>query len=120
MDQGYGSEAAPGGFGPPPPTYLPAPAAGPKSLAADAGNDLVVDSAGVHFEQGPHTVELPWPRIRTVQLWPMGMYLSVVAVMLDGRVFECRGKARRVSRLLEWCAELNTVLHHYLSPRESS
>ncbi|MGW1027472.1 hypothetical protein ACWD4J_27900 [Streptomyces sp. NPDC002577] len=48
----------------------------------------------------------------------MGAYLCVAAVVLDGRMFECRVKARRTSALHAWYSELGGGLHHYLSARQ--
>ncbi|OAH10512.1 hypothetical protein STSP_61480 [Streptomyces jeddahensis] len=78
---------------------------------------MALGPEGVHFAQGVYAADFPWPHLQTVQFRPMGAYLCVAAVLLDGRMFECRVKARRTSVLQTWCAELGGVLHHYLSAR---
>ncbi|MGY0018834.1 hypothetical protein [Streptomyces sp. cg35] len=117
----YGQQGgAAGGFGPPPPTFdptPPAPPAGPEFVAADEYNGLVIDSEGVHFEQGPHSVELPWEAVRTVQFQPLDAGLSVTAVTLEGHLYVCRVRARRRSQVPTWCTDLAGVLHHYLQGR---
>ncbi|MFJ9040251.1 hypothetical protein ACIRF8_27180 [Streptomyces sp. NPDC102406] len=107
-----------GGFGAPPPMFEQSVVAGPEFVAADDHNGLVVDDRGVHFEQGPHAIDLPWARLRTVQFHPLDAGLSVAAVTVDGPVYECRVRARRRSQVTRWCGELAAVLHHYLGVRD--
>ncbi|WP_246459239.1 hypothetical protein [Streptomyces himalayensis] len=95
-----------------------APPDGPEFLAADADNGVAVGPEGVHFSQGVYAADFPWPHLQTVQFQSYGAYLCVAAVLLDGRVFECRVKARRMSALQTWCTELGGVLQHYLSARQ--
>ncbi|WP_425829215.1 hypothetical protein [Streptomyces fractus] len=139
MAHGDGQQNVPtGGFGGPPPPFAPAPpphppaappqfapapppgppvAAGPEFIAADQYNGLVVDVDGVHFEQGPHAIDLPWAHVRTVNFQPLPEGLSVTAVMSDSAVYECRVRARRKSQATQWHTELAAVLHHYLQGR---
>ncbi|GAA2323548.1 hypothetical protein OKJ48_17920 [Streptomyces kunmingensis] len=119
VTQGYGQQGGPvGGFGAPPPMFgPPVVAGGPEFVAADEFNGLVVDPEGVHFEMGPHGIELPWSRLRTVQFHPLDGGLSVSAVTVDGPVYECRVRARRRAQVGRWCTELAGVLHHYLGAR---
>ncbi|MEU6845064.1 hypothetical protein ABZ930_24645 [Streptomyces sp. NPDC046716] len=137
MTHGDGQQGVPtGGFGPPPsvppppahpPAFPPPPsvppavgpgaAPGPEFIAADERNGLVVDSDGVHFEQGPHSIDLPWAYVRTVRFQPVPDGLYVTAVMTDGPVYECRVRARRRSLATQWSTELTGVLHHYLAGR---
>ncbi|MFI7387102.1 hypothetical protein [Streptomyces sp. NPDC049813] len=124
---GYGEEGAPvGGFGAPPPMFEPpvvtggpfAPGvAGPEFVVADEFNGVIVDAEGVHLEQGPHGIALPWARVRTVRFHPMEPGLSVTAVTVEVPVYECRVRARRRTLVRGWCAELDGVLHHYLGAR---
>ncbi|MFJ8824618.1 hypothetical protein ACIREE_22895 [Streptomyces sp. NPDC102467] len=115
MTHGYGQQGGPvGGFGAPPAMFG---GPGPEFVAADERNGLVVDAEGVHFEQGPHGIELPWARLHTVRFYPLDAGLSVAAVTVDGPVYECRVRARRRSQVSQWCAELTAVLHHYLGAR---
>ncbi|WP_338700803.1 hypothetical protein V2W30_27905 [Streptomyces sp. Q6] len=124
MTHGYGQQGGPaGGFGAPPPAFQPAPpppppvVPGPEFVAADEYNGLVVDSEGAHFEQGPHAIDLPWSRLRTVHFQPLPSGLSVTAVTHDGPVFACQVRARRRSQVATWSAELGAVLQHYLQGR---
>ncbi|WP_420035660.1 hypothetical protein ACN2WE_28235 [Streptomyces sp. cg28] len=139
MTYGDGQQNVPqGGFGPPPsvppppahppvfppppsvpPAAGPGPAPGPEFIAADDHNGLVVDSDGVHFEQGPHGIDLPWAYVRTVRFQPVPDGLYVTAVMTDGPVYECRVRARRRSLATQWSTDLAGVLHHYLAGRVS-
>ncbi|MCQ4206722.1 hypothetical protein [Streptomyces longispororuber] len=121
---GYGHQGgAPGGFGAPPPMFQPvpvpvaSPGTGPEFVAADQYNGLVVDADGVHLEQGPHAIDLPWARLRTVQFQPLDAGVSVTAVTVDGPVYTCAVRARRRSQARTWCAELPPVLAHYLRGR---
>ena len=98
---------------PTPPLGVP----GPEFVAADQYSGLVVDAEGVHFEQGPHSIDLPWARLRTVHFQPMEAGVAVSAVTVDGPVYDCRVRARRRSQVPTWCTELAAVLHHYLQPR---
>ncbi|MFJ4717197.1 hypothetical protein [Streptomyces sp. NPDC088785] len=136
MIHGDGQQGVPaGGFGPPPPSVPPPPAhppafppppsvppaapagTGPEFIAADERNGLVVDGDGVHFEQGPHAIDLPWARLRTVRFQPAPDGLYVTAVLTDGPVYECRVRARRRSLATQWGTDLAAVLHHYLAGR---
>ncbi|WP_353944862.1 hypothetical protein ABII15_26950 [Streptomyces sp. HUAS MG91] len=142
MTHGDGQQGVPtGGFGPPLPSFVPPPPAhppafppppsvppaagpgtvqGPEFIAADEHNGLVVDADGVHFEQGPHAVDLPWAYVRTVRFQPVPDGLYVTAVMTDGPVYECRVRARRRSLATQWSTDLAGVLHHYLAGRLNS
>ncbi|WP_306318840.1 MULTISPECIES: hypothetical protein [unclassified Streptomyces] len=102
---------------PMPPGVPPAQAAGPEFIAADEYNGVVVDAEGVHFEQGPHAIDLPWAQLRTVQFQPLPQGLSVAAVTAQGPVYECRVRARRKSQATQWLTDLPGVLHHYLQGR---
>ncbi|MEV3858026.1 hypothetical protein AB0J38_27305 [Streptomyces sp. NPDC050095] len=112
-----------GGFGAPPPMFAPAPPAppsgvpGPEFVAADQYSGLVIDAEGVHFEQGPHAIDLPWAHLRTVHFQPLDAGISVTAVTLDGPVYACQVRARRRSHVPTWCTDLAAVLHHYLQGR---
>ncbi|MYW63680.1 hypothetical protein GTY65_06245 [Streptomyces sp. SID8379] len=112
--------AHPPAFPPPPahpPAFAPVAGHGPEFVAADQYNGLVVDAEGVHFEQGPHAIDLPWAHVRTVHAQPLPEGLSVTAVMADGPVYECRVRARRRAQATQWSTDLAGVLHHYLQGR---
>ncbi|MEV6173270.1 hypothetical protein AB0L99_34320 [Streptomyces sp. NPDC051954] len=121
----------PPGFGPPPQPYVPAPppyapqpapmpphpphpaAAGPEFLAVDRHNSVVVDPAGVSFENHGMTLELSWPEIRSVHYKAEGNALVVGVVHADGRFYECVVDAKRGERLREWFGQLAGVLGYY-------
>ncbi|MEV5435618.1 hypothetical protein AB0K80_06230 [Streptomyces sp. NPDC052682] len=113
----------PQGFGPPPPQYAPAPppppaapqAAGPDFLAVDRRNSVVVDAAGVAFENDGVSLEFAWQEIRSIhyRTSPSGKHLMMAVVHLDGRFYECVVEAKPRSRLGEWCAQLAPVLGYY-------
>lgn len=113
---------APTGFGPPPPpsafTQPPAPQQvpeGPEFMAVDRRNSIVVDSAGVAFEDHGHAVEFPWPEIRSVhyKAGPNGKTLMMAVVHLDGRVYECVVDGRSRDTLGRWFAQLAPILGYY-------
>ncbi|MBO1336367.1 hypothetical protein [Streptomyces sp. VRA16 Mangrove soil] len=86
-------------------------------MAADEYNGLVVDGEGVHFEQGPHAIDLPWTHVRTVHFQPLPSGVFVTAAMTDGAVYTCQVRARRKAQASAWCGELGGVLQHYLQGR---
>ena len=112
--------AAPG-FGPPPPPSAfaqqpPQPVfEGPEFMAVDRHNSVVVDSAGVAFEDHGHSAEFPWHEIRSVHYTagPGGKTLMVAVIHLDGRFYECVVDAKNRDRLGEWFAQLAPVLGYY-------
>ncbi|MET8475224.1 hypothetical protein ABZY90_33130 [Streptomyces sp. NPDC006422] len=136
-----------GGFGAPPPPFAPAPPAappaappppsyapgappappappagpggpgGPEFVAADKHNGVVVDAEGLHFEQGPHAIDLPWSHVRTANFQPMPSGVFVTASMSDGAVYTCQVQARKKAQASEWCGQLGAVLQHYLQGR---
>ncbi len=117
--------SAPPGFGPPPQMYgqpaqpyAPPPApmpAGPEFLAVDRHNSIVVDAAGVAFEDHGRGIEFPWPQVRSVHYRPnndgKGLVMGVVHV--DGRFYECVVDAKGRDRMNEWIAQLLPVLQYY-------
>ncbi|MDH6568089.1 hypothetical protein M2160_003110 [Streptomyces sp. SAI-117] len=113
---------APAGFGPPPPPSAftgrpPSPpvAEGPEFMAVDRHNSVVVDSAGVAFEDHGHSAEFPWHEIRSVhyKAGPNGKTLMMAVIHLDGRFYECVVDAKNRDRLGEWFAQLAPVLGYY-------
>ncbi|MGW2519953.1 hypothetical protein ACWC09_23630 [Streptomyces sp. NPDC001617] len=112
--------AAPPGFGPPPPQYAtPAPpqlpAEGPEFMAVDVHNSIVVDIAGIAFEDHGASVEFPWPEIRSVhyKASPNGKALMMAVIHLDGRFYECVVQAKPRAQLGEWFGQLASVLGYY-------
>ncbi|MEU0947138.1 hypothetical protein ABZ379_31045 [Streptomyces canus] len=111
--------APPPGFGPPPPQYgygyPPPPPAGPEFMAVDRHNSVVVDSAGVAFEDHGHSAEFPWHEIRSVhyKAGPSGKALMMAVIHLDGRFYECVVDAKGRDRLGEWFTQLAPVLGYY-------
>ncbi|NEB79965.1 hypothetical protein G3I40_32795 [Streptomyces sp. SID14478] len=116
VSQGYGQQGGPtGGFGAPPPAFAPTPPSavpGPEFVAADQYSGLVVDAEGVHLEQGPHAIDLPWARLRTVHFQPMDAGISLTAVTADGPVYACQsgpGAAPRSRRGAPNCRASSTT-----------
>ncbi|MEU1475531.1 hypothetical protein [Streptomyces sp. NPDC005760] len=117
------------GFGPPvpppyadpqhgrpaPPPYPQQPTEGPEFMAVDRHNSIVVDSAGVAFEDHGHSAEFPWHEIRSVhyKAGPNGKTLMTAVVHLDGRFYECVVDAKSRDSLARWFAELAPVLGYY-------
>ncbi|MEU0373277.1 hypothetical protein ABZ070_24005 [Streptomyces sp. NPDC006283] len=123
---------APPGFGPPlplhppaapmyaPGVYAPAPPVlpeGPEFLAADARNAVLVDAAGIAFDQEGRRADFAWSEIQTVHHTSRGSCLLVGVVHANGMFYECRVGARRQARLREWCAQIAPVLGFYLGGR---
>ncbi|KUN10798.1 hypothetical protein [Streptomyces canus] len=116
--QPYG---APPGFGPPPPpsAFAPQPPQeapdGPEFMAVDRHNSVVVDSAGVAFEDHGHATEFPWHEIRSVhyKAGPGGKTLMMAVIHLDGRFYECVVDAKSRDTLGRWFAQLAPVLGYY-------
>jgi hypothetical protein len=116
--QPYG---VPPGFGPPPPpsAFAPQPPheapEGPEFMAVDRHNSVVVDSAGVAFEDHGHSAEFPWHEIRSVhyKAGPGGKTLMMAVIHLDGRFYECVVDARSRDTLGQWFAQLAPVLGYY-------
>lgn len=126
-----GSPPVPQGFGPPPPQAYgqpqygvppygyPAPpqqpADGPEFMAVDRHNSVVVDSAGVAFEDHGHSAEFPWHEIRSVhyKAGPNGKTLMVAVIHLDSRFYECVVDAKGRAQLAQWFAQLAPVLGYY-------
>lgn len=112
---------APPGFGPPPPPSAFAPQApqelpeGPEFMAVDRHNSIVVDSAGVAFENHGHSAEFPWHEIRSVhyKAGPNGKTLMMAVIHLDGRFYECVVDAKGRDTLGRWFAQLAPVLGYY-------
>ncbi|MDQ0763576.1 hypothetical protein [Streptomyces canus] len=121
----YGNQphpyGAPPGFGPPPPpsafTSQPPQEApgGPEFMAVDRHNSIVVDSAGVAFEDHGHSAEFPWHEIRSVhyKAGPNGKTLMMAVVHLDSRFYECVVDAKSRDTLGRWFAQLAPVLGYY-------
>ncbi|MGW7361862.1 hypothetical protein ACWGI8_00170 [Streptomyces sp. NPDC054841] len=132
----------PPGFGPPPPGFGPPmpvpvqapyggpvqppyggpvqpPYDGPEFLVHDRVNSVIVDANGVALEVQGHTMEFPWPAIRTVHHAPAphGTVLMVAVAHADGMLYECRIAARRQAVLHQWLGELGSVLQFYLANR---
>ncbi|MGC0338226.1 hypothetical protein [Streptomyces sp. SLBN-8D4] len=113
--------APPPGFGPPPPQYgygyppPPPPPEGPEFMAVDRHNSVVVDSAGVAFEDHGHSAEFPWHEIRSVhyKAGPNGKTLMMAVIHLDGRFYECVVDAKTRDTLGRWFAGLAPVLGYY-------
>ena len=128
------SAPVPQGFGPPPPQAYgqpqygvppygyPAapqqPADGPEFMAVDRHNSVVVDSAGVAFEDHGLSAEFPWHEIRSVhyKAGPNGRTLMVAVIHLDGRFYECVVDAKGRDQLALWFAQLAPVLGYYKPP----
>ncbi|MFM9372105.1 hypothetical protein [Streptomyces sp. Da 82-17] len=111
-------------FGPPPPAYPPGPPQqpvpppqGPDFLAADKGRAVVVDPAGVCFENYGHTAEFGWHEIGNVHFTGHGTCLRVGVTHASGAFVECMVDAKGPERLHQWFAELAPVLGYYLNGR---
>ncbi|MGW0701357.1 hypothetical protein ACWD0A_18985 [Streptomyces sp. NPDC002867] len=107
---------------PPAPDRPPAPAppyapAGPEFIAADAHNAVLVDAAGICFDQGALHAEFAWHEVRGVRHEVRGLCLVVTVAHTNGMLYECRVGVRRRARLREWSAGLVPVLGHYLGGR---
>ena len=109
------------GFGPPPPPSafaaqpLQQALEGPEFMAVDRHNSIVVDPAGVAFEDHGHSAEFPWHEIRSVhyKAGPNGKTLMMAVIHLDGRFYECVVDARSRDTLGRWFAELAPILGYY-------
>ncbi|MFE2213770.1 hypothetical protein ACFW93_17650 [Streptomyces canus] len=110
--QGFGPPPPPSAFASQPPQEVPE---GPEFMAVDRHNSVVVDSAGVAFEDHGHSAEFPWHEIRSVhyKAGPDGKTLMVAVIHLDGRFYECVVDAKNRDRLGEWFAQLAPVLGYY-------
>ncbi|MEU0413987.1 hypothetical protein ABZ307_40265 [Streptomyces griseorubiginosus] len=97
------------------PPYPQQPTDGPEFMAVDRHNSIVVDSAGVAFEDHGHSVEFPWHEIRSVhyKAGPNGKTLMMAVIHLDGRVYECVVDAKGRDPLGAWFAQLAPVLGYY-------
>ena len=120
---------APAGFGPPPPQYAapnpgagaysPAapqpPAEGPEFMAVDIHNSVVVDTAGVAFEDHGAAIEFSWQEIGSIhyKASPNGKALMVAVVLPSGQVYECVVQAKPRAQLGEWFGQLAAVLGYY-------
>ncbi|WP_328750187.1 hypothetical protein OHT57_32065 [Streptomyces sp. NBC_00285] len=84
-------------------------------MAVDRHNSVVVDSAGVAFEDHGHLAEFPWREIRSVhyKAGPNGRTLMVAVIHLDSRVYECVVDAKGRDQLGQWFAVLAPVLGYY-------
>ncbi|CAM5284362.1 hypothetical protein SCALM49S_08584 [Streptomyces californicus] len=84
-------------------------------MAVDRHNSIVVDSAGVAFEDHGHSAEFPWHEIRSVhyKAGPNGKTLMMAVIHLDGRVYECVVDAKGRDPLGAWFAQLAPVLGYY-------
>ncbi|MFF7274287.1 hypothetical protein [Streptomyces griseorubiginosus] len=100
---------------PVPPPYPQQPTEGPEFMAVDRHNSIVVDSAGVAFEDHGHSAEFPWHEIRSVhyKAGPNGKTLMMAVIHLDGRVYECVVDAKGRDPLGAWFAQLAPVLGYY-------
>lgn len=121
--------APPAGFGPPPPqyavphpgAYAPAPtppqppAEGPEFMAVDVHNSVVVDVAGVAFEDHGAAIEFSWQEIGSIhyKASPNGKALMVAVVLPTGQFYECVVQAKPRAQLGEWFAQLAAVLGYY-------
>ncbi|MER6288088.1 hypothetical protein [Streptomyces sviceus] len=109
---GFGPPPPPSAFAPPPPQQA---VEGPEFMAVDRHNSVVVDSAGVAFEDHGHSAEFPWHEIRSVhyKAGPNGKTLMMAVIHLDGRFYECVVDARSRDTLGRWFAQLAPVLGYY-------
>ncbi|MER7566111.1 hypothetical protein ACGFWE_18680 [Streptomyces sp. NPDC048523] len=109
---GFGPPPPPSAFASPPPQEVPA---GPEFMAVDRHNSIVVDSAGVAFEDHGRSAEFSWHEIRSVhyKAGPNGKTLMMAVVHLDGRFYECVVDARSRDTLGQWFAQLAPVLGYY-------
>ncbi|MGW0418816.1 hypothetical protein [Streptomyces sp. NPDC003015] len=109
---GFGPPPPPSAFASPPPQEVPA---GPEFMAVDRHNSIVVDSAGVAFEDHGRSVEFSWQEIRSVhyKAGPNGKTLMMAVVHLDGRFYECVVDAKGRDPLGRWFAQLAPVLGYY-------
>lgn len=112
----YAHPVAPQSYPQPvPPPYPQQPTEGPEFMAVDRHNSIVVDSAGVAFEDHGHSAEFPWHEIRSVhyKAGPNGKTLMMAVIHLDGRVYECVVDAKGRDPLGAWFAQLAPVLGYY-------
>ena len=119
---GFGPPVAPApGFGPPqygqpaPPPYPQQPTEGPEFMAVDRNNSIVVDSAGVAFEDHGYSAEFPWHEVRSVhyKAGPNGKTLMMAVIHVDGRFYECVVDAKGRDLLGQWFAQLAAILGYY-------
>jgi hypothetical protein len=84
-------------------------------MAVDRHNSVVVDSAGVAFEDHGRSAEFPWHEIRSVhyKAGPNGKTLMVAVIHLDSRFYECVVDAKGRDQLAQWFAQLAPVLGYY-------
>ena len=84
-------------------------------MAVDRHNSIVVDSAGVAFEDHGHSAEFPWHEIRSVhyKAGPNGKTLMMAVIHLDGRFYECVVDAKGRELLGQWFAQLAPILGYY-------
>ncbi|WP_326664908.1 hypothetical protein [Streptomyces canus] len=110
--QGFGPPPPPSAFASQPPQEVPE---GPEFMAVDRHNSIVVDSAGVAFEDHGHSAEFPWHEIRSVHYkdGPGGKTLMMAVIHLDGRFYECVVDAKSRDTLGQWFAQLAPVLGYY-------
>ena len=110
----YGHPVTPQPYAAPPP-YPQQPTDGPEFMAVDRRNSIVVDSAGVAFEDHGHSAEFPWHEIRSVhyKAGPNGKTLMMAVVHLDGRFYECVVDAKNRDLLGQWFAQLAPILGYY-------
>ncbi|WP_430377137.1 hypothetical protein [Streptomyces sp. B1-3] len=115
----YGHPVAPPPYSQPAPPPYPQqpqpPSEGPEFMAVDRRNSIVVDSAGVAFEDHGRSAEFPWHEIRSVhyKAGPNGKTLMMAVIHLDGRFYECVVDAKGRDLLGRWFAQLAPVLGHY-------
>ncbi|MFC8433179.1 hypothetical protein [Streptomyces sp. NPDC057253] len=98
-----------------PPPHPQQPTNGPEFMAVDRRNSIVVDSAGVAFEDHGYSAEFPWHEIRSVhyKAGPNGKTLMMAVVHLDGRFYECVVDAKNRDLLGRWFAQLAPILGYY-------
>ncbi|MET7476296.1 hypothetical protein ABZT17_18250 [Streptomyces sp. NPDC005648] len=91
------------------------PAQGPEFMAVDVHNSIVVDIAGIAFEDHDASVEFSWPEIRSVhyKASPNGKALMMAVIHLDGRFYECVVQAKPRAQLGQWFGQLAAVLGYY-------
>ncbi|WP_239158288.1 hypothetical protein [Streptomyces sp. SID13726] len=107
----YGHPAPP----PYPHQYAQQPTDTPEFMAVDRHNSIVVDSAGVAFEDHGYSAEFPWHEIRSVhyKAGPNGKTLMMAVVHMDGRFYECVVDAKNRDLLGQWFAQLAAILGYY-------
>lgn len=81
----------------------------------DRHNSIVVDSAGVAFENHGHSAEFPWQEIRSVhyKAGPNGKTLMMAVIHIDGGFFECVVDAKSRDLVAQWFGQLAPVLGYY-------